>query len=187
MTAKFFPEQLKDPAFHFTKVKPKSKHPIGLDWTNIVYDYKEIIGWFDKDNNYGILGGWGNLLPIDADTPEIEAIVEKLLPDTFSVKTPKKGKHYYFYCPGINNKILLKKDGKQYGEIFAKTCQVLGPGSIHPETLTKYEIYNNVPIATITKEVLIDVFKDYIFTAPEKHPSSNKDGVVLDIMKVVLI
>jgi hypothetical protein len=53
------------------------------------------------------------------------------MPDTFTVRTPKQGHHYYFICKDINNKIVLSKDGEHFGEIISSGSQVVGAGSIH--------------------------------------------------------
>ncbi len=161
------PHQLQKDGFGFVKLKAKSKIPFEKDWQNKPYSYTEIQTWVDAGNNYGVQGGYGGLIMLDADTPEIDVIAKEKLPATLTVKTPRNGHHYYFFCEGINKKIVLKKDveGKDddhFGEIIAKGSQVVGAGSIHPDTGTEYELVNDAPIATVTKDDMFTALADYI-------------------------
>src|SRR3990167_2808572 len=160
------PKQLQDERFGFVKLLRHSKAPFEKEWQNKPYSYLEIEGWVHQDNNFGVQGGYGRLVILDADTPEIIAIADARLPKTFTVKT-RKGKHYYFYCDGIDKKIILKKDtavkqDDHFGEIIAKGSQVVGPGSIHPDTGAVYEVVEDVEIATISQEDIFSVLIEYI-------------------------
>ena len=95
------PHQLHNKDFGFVKLKPKSKIPIEKDWPNNPYSFEEILPWINQGNNYGVLGGKGNLVIVDADTPEMADFAILCLPSTFTVKTTK-GIHLYFICPGID-------------------------------------------------------------------------------------
>ncbi len=108
-TKKILPVQLQNNDFGFVKLRGKTKKPFEKDWPDKPYTYKEIQSWVDQGNNYGVQGGYGGLVIIDADSPEIDGIVKKCFPETFTVRT-SKGHHYYFFCEGINKKIVLKKD-----------------------------------------------------------------------------
>lgn len=161
------PHQLQKDGFGFVKLKAKSKIPFEKDWQNKPYTHTEIQAWVDAGNNYGVQGGYGGLIILDADTPEIDTIAKEKLPATLTVKTPRNGHHYYFFCKGINKKIVLKKDVQDkdddhFGEIIAKGSQVVGAGSIHPDTGTEYEVVNDAPIATITKDDMFTALADYI-------------------------
>lgn len=182
MAIKFFPEQLKNDFFHFVRFKPQQKKPFEKGWQTTYINYKDIIKWYEAGNNYAVLGGWKDLTPIDADTPEMVKLIQDKFPATFTVKTPKKGMHFYFFCPGIANKIILKKNKTQYGEIFAKGYAVTCPGSIHPDTLTEYTVWKDAPITTITRDFLVDTLKDYIFETPVKHISKGISNI--DIVKI---
>ncbi len=61
-------------------------------------------------NNIGIVTGEAsNIVVVDVDTPALDWWQELVringgLPETFTVKTPSGGYHYYFrYIPGLNN------------------------------------------------------------------------------------
>ncbi len=103
------PTQLQNDSFGFVKLRGKTKEPCEKGWQNNPYTYKEIQSWIDQECNYGVQGGYGGLIIIDADTPEIDEILTKHFPVTFTVRTPGKGHHYYFLCEDIDSKIVLKK------------------------------------------------------------------------------
>ena len=161
------PQALQKDGFGFVKLKPRTKIPFEQDWQNKPYSYTEIQTWFDAGNNYGVQGGYGGIIILDADTPEIDVIAKEKLPTTLTVKTPRNGHHYYFFCEGINKKIVLKKntdkkEDEHFGEIIAKGSQVVGAGSIHPDTGTEYEVVNDASIATATKDDVFNALADYI-------------------------
>jgi len=104
------PTQLQNTNFGFVKLRAKTKKPFEDEWQKNPYTYEQIQPWIDEGDNYGVQGGYGGLIIIDADTPEIDEIVTKHFPETFTVRTPKQGHHYYFFCEGIDKKIILKKE-----------------------------------------------------------------------------
>jgi P4 family phage/plasmid primase-like protien len=156
------PKQLQKNGFGFVKLKPRTKVPLEKGWQKKPYSYEEILPWFKCGNNYGVQGGYGGVVVIDADTEEIDKVVRGKLPATFTVKTPRCGHHYYYICRDINNKIVLKKEEEHFGEIISKGSQVVGPGSIHPDTGTEYEVFNEIEIAEIGKEDIFLHLAEYI-------------------------
>ena len=172
---KQIPAQLQKDEFGFVKLLKNSKRPFEKEWQKNPYKYTEIKEWVEAGNNYGILGGYGNLIVIDADTEDLKNVIETSLPKTFTVKTPKKGFHYYYICKGIPNKIVLKDSTDNHlGEVIASGSQAVGAGSIHPDTNTEYSVDSDTNIAEITAEQLYKAFKDYL-PGPEMekeiHPS----------------
>jgi len=155
------PERLRN--LKFCRIKIRSKAPFELDWVNKPYSYEDI-SKFDNEN-YGVLCGYENLAVIDCDKEELAFAVEKLLPKTFSVKTGGGGKHFYFFIPDLEKKIILKADEEHLGEIQFKGQQVVGANSIHPSG-NKYEILSDEEIKTITyskvKEILGSFIKEEI-------------------------
>ena len=187
------PQRLKDPNFRFILILPKSKRAFEEEWQK-----KNNYQWFNsklqkhiaRGGNYGVVGGYGNLLFIDADVPEISWIVEKKLPKTFSVKSGK-GKHYYFICEdwGLGNNddvqnvsLDVSKDNQHLiktipqekieesiktrkpinlGHIKAKSGYVVGPNSIHPSG-KKYEVADDIAIAKVTREQIINALYPFI-------------------------
>ena len=126
------PHQLQKDCFGFVKLKPYSKKPFEEDWSNKPYSYTAIQPWIETGNNYGVLGGGGGLVIVDTDTPEMTDFVRNTLPRTFTVKSPRKGYHYYFICLETDVDISrnLEKGGIHQGEIRSFGRQTVGPGSI---------------------------------------------------------
>ncbi|HLF18990.1 MAG TPA: bifunctional DNA primase/polymerase [Candidatus Omnitrophota bacterium] len=167
------PQQLHNPDFGFVKLLPKSKKPFEKNWPNHPHSLTDIQQWFNEGNNYGVLGGCGNLVIVDADSPEMVAYAKEHFPLTFTVKTPKKGVHFYLICPGIDKKIKLKKDDQDHGEIISHGSQVVGPGSIHPDTETAYMVEQDEPIASISVDDLLKILADYIPEQDTETPADN--------------
>jgi hypothetical protein len=94
--SKKLPKQLQSDCFGFVKLSGKTKKPFEKEWQNKPYTYEGIQSWIEKGHNYGVLGGHGDLVVIDADTNEIDKVVKDELPPTFTVRTPLKGHHYYY-------------------------------------------------------------------------------------------
>ncbi len=162
MHQKTIPQQLHNDRFGFVKLLPKSKKPFEKDWPNHPYSISEIQRWFNEGNNYGVLGGCGDLVIVDADTPEMKIFAKNNLLSTFTIGTPKKGAHFYFICPGIKKKMKLRKDGQDHGEIIASGCQAVGPGCVHPDTGTAYTVEQDEPIASISADDLLRILAEYI-------------------------
>jgi len=157
------PLQLHRDDFGFVRLQPRSKIPLEKDWQNKPYSFSGIQEWIQKGGNYGVMGGYGGIIIVDADSPEIASILENRFPKTFTVKTPKKGFHYYFFCSGVDRKIVLKTvTNDHFGEIISKGSQVVGAGSTHPDTGTEYQVVNDIDIATITKESLFEELSEYL-------------------------
>lgn len=132
-----------------------------------------------------MLGGFGNLIIFDADDSILSQLIEEKLPRTFTVKTPSSGYHYYFYCKDICKKIVLTKNYKHYGEIISKGGQVVGPGSIHPDTLTEYEVYHDLPIREVSLENFYPVLGDYIQDNITSHSDETQtDLKITDILNI---
>lgn len=174
------PAQLKDERIMFCKVRRGQKSPFEHDWPRRPYKFSQIQAWIKQGFNYGVQGGHGGLIIIDADLPMIAERVEKNFPQTFTVRTPGHGFHYYFFCDGINKKIVfdnehvsLDENGKKlhFGEIISHGSQAVGPGSIHPDTGTEYEVHRDLPIAHIEAELVFSVFADLI---KDKHKPSTQ-------------
>jgi putative DNA primase/helicase len=160
--SKMLPMRLQSDSFGFVKLRDKTKKPFEKEWQNKPYTYEGIQSWIAQGHNYGVLGGHGNLVVIDADTNEIDEVIKNKLPPTFTVKTPRCGHHYYYICRGIKNKIVLAKDKIHCGDIISKGSQVVGAGSIHPDTGTEYEIANDIEITEINEEDIFTHLDEYI-------------------------
>ena len=142
----------------FTKVRHRSKQPVEKDWVNRPYTLKEILAHVHLHTNYGVLCGHGGLAGPDADSPELEEIVEKNLPETFTVQTGGGGRHYYYLCHEVKKRILLERDGTHYGEVQSFGQMIVGPGSIHPSG-NRYKVTRDLPIIEITYDDLTNALR----------------------------
>ena len=135
-----------------------------------------------RGGNYGIAAGYGGLAPFDSDEEDRlqELGVFEKLPPTFRVRTGSGGFHRYYYIPDLNGKIVLYdktlKDPKKpeealhLGEIQWIGTQVVGPGSTHPNG-KKYEVVDDLPIATITMAQLLDAISCCKFSKNDRTPA----------------
>ena len=164
--------QLQDEGFRFIPLAKKGKTPVsGLkgfyDGNN--FSYEEIQKETITGLNYGVLCGFGDLLVIDTDTEELSKFVlnHALLPRTFTVKTCSGGYHFYFYCEDFEKEIVLKNDnGEHLGELKWNRHYVVGANCWAKSKVTgevsQYKIIEDLAIARISKEEILDIFKDYI-------------------------
>lgn len=145
----------------FCKIKKGTKIPYEKDWVNKAYTYDEIKLHMEKENNYGVICGYADLIVIDSDTDELRQAVSIALPPTFRVRTGNDGTHDYYFCKDMKKKIVLQKDDKHYGEVQSLGTQIVAPGSIHPSG-KKYEIVQDMDIVEITKEQLTFAIKPFM-------------------------
>lgn len=164
----FLPEQFWNEEFRFLKIRPEGKEPTadstGWQKNNFQYNDAEFMEHIANGGNYGIIGGYGNLILIDADSEEISLIAEKM-PETFTVKTgsPEHYKKHYFFIaehPIKPIRLTASKLG-DLGDVRSVGQYVVGCGSTHPKG-DKYRILKDLPIAKITEEEIREIFKDYI-------------------------
>jgi len=153
-------KQYQNTELKFCKVRKGEKRPLEKDWTNTGYTYSQILDWINEGNNFGVIGGFGDLIIIDSDEPELQEAVDASLPQTFRVKTGGGGTHDYYFCSEIKKKIVLQ-NGKHYGEVQSYGSQVVAAGSVHPNGNT-YEVLNDIPIRTISKEQLMICIKPFM-------------------------
>jgi len=181
-----------NPKIRYCKIKKKSKKPIEKDWTNKPYKWEEIENVVPNEN-YGVLCGYGDLIVIDADTPELQLAVDSTLPETFKVKTGSGGTHNYFFCLDTTKRVLStveKGVETHYGEVQGKGSQVVGPGSIHPNG-NRYEVVNDAEIANISPEQLLMAIKPFMKEVQQIEEDSYKEskdfGFPLDNLSVTSI
>lgn len=145
------PDQLKDPAFRFVKIRKGEKRPFETKWqetANYSHDSPQLKEWLEAGENYGVLCT-GDLVVVDTDTVAMEKKLRDLLPQTFTVKT-MKGYHRYFLCQGVPSR---KIDGL---DLQSDNRQVVGPGSIHPSG-AKYVVSEDSPIVRIDRNDFFDI------------------------------
>ena len=187
------PQQLQDPNIRFLRVQAKSKKPIdkwkeGEDSlkNHLSYDDPKSVEHINHGGNVGVLGGYGNLLLIDCDVQSLEDLIRAKLPITLTEKSAK-GVHFFFICRDYNGFQSLDRNEIHFGEVRAdKGHQTVIAPSVH-ETGIQYKILDDLPIAEITREQLMETIQPLI---PKrkiewlKYESGvKKEG--LDISKVI--
>jgi len=153
------PKQLRRDDFRFYRVKPNQKLPFGLKWNTdnaLQYNADEFAYW---QGNYGVIGGFGNLIIIDFDDKDFYESVKGKLPSTFTVITAgKRLPHMYYILKGemIRKKPIRDENNNTVCDIQAAGAGVVGPNS----TINRryYEVVKDVPIATIDVEELKEIF-----------------------------
>ncbi|MFH1106212.1 MAG: bifunctional DNA primase/polymerase [Candidatus Aenigmatarchaeota archaeon] len=151
------PIQLQIEDFRFIPIRKGTKVPIIEGWTtnNFKFNAPEMLEHLASGGNYGVVCGFGNLVVLDADTPELKEHIEREFPKTFQIRTGSGGEHFYFKCSGIEKKLPIMKDGKHYGDLQARGSQVVGAGSLHPNG-KYYEVERDAPIAEVSMERILD-------------------------------
>ena len=167
-TLKFLPEQFWNDEFRFLKIRPKGKEPTidskGWQNNNFSWSDEQFMDHVANGGNYGIIGGYGNLVLIDADSEEINELCKKL-PETFTVKTgsPEQYKNHYFYILDKKIKPIRLTADKigDLGDVRSVGQYVVGANSIHPSGGI-YRVIKNIPIAHIKESVIRGTFNNYI-------------------------
>lgn len=158
------PAQLQRPEFRFIKLAAKEKRPVEADWPkskNYSFDDERLQKHIGAGGNYGVLGGFGDLLIIDFDDAAFQEKHLPLLPETFTVRTGSGKYHSYYICAGAKSHKLLDAEKNTLADIQAAGKQVVGPGSTHPNG-SRYIIEKDLPIAPISYAGLRYVFNEHI-------------------------
>lgn len=186
------PEQLRKPQFKFIPVD-NQKRPVEKDWpTKNNYSWDNLFkGKYKNLKHYGVVAGQvsGNLLIIDIEKEhkKLADTIKKELPDTFTVRTPSGGWHFYFVAPDFKEKIILLKTVKKdkngnpietvhYGELQWTGSQCLGPGSSYTSGNIKYTIENDIAIAEVKHEDVVTVVAPYYTPRKKIEFVSNRQG-----------
>jgi hypothetical protein len=150
--------------YGFTLIPARGKSPFESGWQRWCIEKRQFNerDYIDYDGtllNAAVTCGPSNgILALDIDDElKFKKFSEKHaldIPDTFTVKTGRGGRHLYYAYPN---------DGCDYGNRSkTKDCDagydvrgiggvVIAPGSIHPETKNAYSIVNDIAIAEAPK------------------------------------
>ena len=134
--------------------KPLGKAPFETKWQDKGYNFNDpkLIQHIKNGGNYGVIGGYGNLIILDKDDDKLDIDL-----DTFTIETGSGGKHYYLISPYKNNHVFVN----EYGELRANNYQVVGANCTHP-CGEKYKVIKDIPIKHISKQDLIEIIKPYV-------------------------
>jgi len=153
MTKDFYEEMKKTPEW-----QPLGKAPFEKAWQEKGYQYNDakLIQHIKEGNNFGVIGGYGNLRILDIDDSDLGETLQKKL-DTFTVITGGGGRHFYFISDYEKNHVLVN----ELGELRAKNYQVVSAPCKHPSE-NFYEVINDTKIKEISAEELKELIKPYI-------------------------
>ena len=162
--------QLKD--WRFILLLQSKKEPIGemkgwnQDRENKTFssDSPKLLEHIMNKGNYGVVTGEDRLV-LASDTVDVENAISSRLPKTFSVRSPRhKTKHFYFYGE-VKSNIQFKSTsaGDPCCDLKHGNAYVLGPDSEF-ENYGKYEVVDDLPIATITQEQILSALDELIKT-----------------------
>ena len=172
------PKQLQKDCIRFIKLGQGSwcKRPIEKGWSvEKNYNYRQIMD--QHDGNYGVVGGYGNLLIIDFDSEFFQEKCRFLFPETFTVKTGGKGLHHlYYFVDEIFPKFGLKdKAGNTVVDFQCKGAYVVGPNCLH-DSNKFYLVENDAEISHITKSFLMRFFNGQ-WREPIEKPSTRQNPI----------
>jgi hypothetical protein len=174
----WIPKQLQKEEIRFVLLKRKDKAPFEKNWTisNYRYDDEKLLKWLDESNNYGVIGGFGNLIIIDFDNKEFQEKIIPYLPKTFTVKTGGGGLHKYFITDEPKSFKILDDKKNTLADIQGIGKQVVAPNSIHPNG-NNYLVLDNSNIAKLSFKSLQLIFKDYIKKKDSFRPDYDEDEI----------
>lgn len=171
------PGPLQEEDFRFIKVKENSKRPFENNWQNQAnyrYNDPEIQQHLENGENYGVVGGYGDLVIIDADQEKVENAIEANLPETLKIRSGGGGAHFYYISPDLEDPIRLKDNqAGDLGDVQGKGKQAVGPTCNHP-TGGKYEIENKEEIAEIEASEIKYALRKFINTNNIKEESEKE-------------
>lgn len=182
------PKALQKNNLSFVKVGRRSKAAIESGWNktaNYKFNDPELLQHLKNGNNYGLMGGVGNIVIIDCDTKEITRAVKEGLPPTLTSKTPH-GHHFIFECEELKSPIrLYNKDHINVGDVQSIGKYVVAPNSISSSG-KKYKIVNDIPITKIPVEQLRLTLNEWIVKPkfPNHETELKKSGMTSDILPI---
>lgn len=180
------PPQLKNQ--RFIKVDA-NKRPIEKDWqkeggANYSLTDEGFIKQIEALKMYGVLCGVNNLIVIDFDDDAVQNEAEALglLPETFTVKTARKGLHHlYFFVDNAESWKVLDKEKATIADIQGRGKQVVGPGTVLADgSGRRYEIVKDLPIATIKVDLIHRVLDRYDYSKNQEKLSKTEQSLTLD-------
>ena len=159
----------------------------------------------ESDENYGVIGGYGNLLIVDADNEKILDAFS-ILEDTFTVKTGN-GTHLYYYAPGFEKSIALQEETeestreklvfKNIGHMTFKGRMVVGPNCIHYQLNEKtklyektgktYKIIKDIPIKVVDASIVMNIIKPFLSDEIRKNYQQQNEAKKMDSTNLIKI
>lgn len=175
------PKQLRNDTLRFCFVNCKIPFPTGWQEEKNTYKYddEKLKERLKNGRSYGICGGFGNLMIVDADKPVVTDAFA-IFGVTLTIETGH-GEHLIFYVPGLDKSYALVEESKDstpdnlqfdnIGHITSKGRMVVGPGCRHYNQIghknfepsgETYKIVKDTDIRIITKEQMMAVIQPFL-------------------------
>lgn len=187
------PQRLRNPNYRFVLIRKGEKAPFEMEWqdkNNYRYDAPKLLKHLAHGGNYGIVGGYGNLLLVDFDDKEVYTKVIDKLPDSFTVKSGGGFPHIYFKSKDIKTESfkILDKNKETLIDMQGSGKQLVAPDSTHPNG-KKYEVLKDIHIAEIDYSELKAVFEPWLEEKqkPQIKKVQKPDKLVEDIKRHVKV
>ena len=151
-----------DARFRVIKLLARRKEPLERGWTttrNYSFNGPEIEKWIVEGGNYGLFCPGGDCCFVDADTKEIQTILDEKL-RTFWYSTGREGHRQYVY--GISDPPIQNIPLVNGAYIKGQNGYAVGPGSIHPNGTMYGLSKSEYSIQTVTKGELLEVLKPFM-------------------------
>lgn len=160
------PKQLQNENYRFNLLGKRIKEPLEKEWQkkrNYQYNNLKLINHLNKGWNYGIIGGYGNLILVDFDNEEIQTKIIPKLPKTFTVRAGGGFLHKYFISKDSKTTPfkILDKNKNTLADIQGTAKYLIAPGSTHPNG-NKYLVVDDSPIAEIDYSELKALFEPWL-------------------------
>mgnify|MGYP002760252099 FL=1 len=128
----------------------------------------ELLDHCENGGNLGlVLNDSNDLVVLDSDSVKFSNRVEKLLPETLTVRSGSGGKHYYFRSDYSRNRVLTES-GKELGSIRSDNWMVVLPPSVHPNG-ESYKWCNSAPVADLNTGELDGLISEFTDSEVSQH------------------
>ena len=183
------PPQLCKEEFRFALVLPNNKIPFEKDWNrsaNYKYNDQKLLKHIENGGNYSVCGGFGNLVIIDFDNEAIENEIGNILPSTFTVRSGRGRKHFYYITDIPENLKAVGENKDTYADIQGAGKCVVGAGSIHPNG-NRYEVIDDSPIGEILIDTIKVLFSKYLVKEKTIKKRDIDDPIAIKIKEKICI
>ncbi len=147
----------------FSLIRTRGKRPLEKDWQRWCHEKREYdeIGFVPSDNAGIATGPASGSLVVDIDDFKRfkETLLEHGTPGAIKTRIHKtgsgRGYHLFYKYPTDGRKYSNRALHDSHGfDIRGDGGQVIAPGSVHPETGMRYEIFRDAPMIEAPKWIL---------------------------------
>jgi len=156
MTSRGIPEQLRE-YNRLIRLETESKAPtISPEGPFYRADDDDLQSWIQSGGNVGL--NLGELVALDVDSDTFRKTANKLLPETFTVRSGSGGEHRYYRSEWSGNRQFSDNE-RDLGSIRSGNWYVVIPPSIHPNG-EPYEVLRDIPIQPVPKAQINDFLSE---------------------------